>query len=274
MSTPAVHLPGENLDLARMPGHWMLARLGKRVLRPGGIELTRQLLNALEIGPADDVVEFAPGLGETARLALRYRPANYTAIEQDERAAAHVRDLLGAGAGRCLVGSAENSGLPDACASIAYGEAMLTMQGPEQKARIVREAFRILRPGGRFGLHELALAPEEIADATKKEIQHALAETIRVGARPLTRVEWVEVLQSAGFRFMRIATEPMHLLEPHRLVADEGFFRALRFFINVVRTPAARHRVLSMRKVFRRYEANLRAVMLVVVKPPTTDSHV
>jgi hypothetical protein len=27
-----------------MPGHWVLARMGKRVLRPGGLELTRRLL--------------------------------------------------------------------------------------------------------------------------------------------------------------------------------------------------------------------------------------
>ena len=30
--------------LEKMPGHWVLARMGKRVLRPGGLELTRRLL--------------------------------------------------------------------------------------------------------------------------------------------------------------------------------------------------------------------------------------
>ena len=64
-------LPGSDLDVARMPGHWLLARLGKRVLRPGGIGLTEKLLRSLSIGPNDDVVEFAPGLGVTARLILR-----------------------------------------------------------------------------------------------------------------------------------------------------------------------------------------------------------
>ena len=33
--------PGEGLKTEKMPGHWVLARLGKRVLRPGGMELTR-----------------------------------------------------------------------------------------------------------------------------------------------------------------------------------------------------------------------------------------
>ena len=44
-------LPGSKLDVSRMPGHWLLARLGKRVLRPGGSELTRALLDGLAIGP-------------------------------------------------------------------------------------------------------------------------------------------------------------------------------------------------------------------------------
>lgn len=69
-------------------GHWLLARMGKRVLRPGGRELTQRLLARLAITQSDDVVEFAPGLGVTARLTLACRPASYTAVERDRDAAA------------------------------------------------------------------------------------------------------------------------------------------------------------------------------------------
>ena len=47
----------------KMPGHWLLARLGKRVLRPGGLGLTRIMLDRLGIGARDEVVEFAPAWG-------------------------------------------------------------------------------------------------------------------------------------------------------------------------------------------------------------------
>jgi hypothetical protein len=70
-------LPGAGQHLDKMQGHWVLARAGKRVLRPGGIELTRQMLDALAIGPQDRVVEFAPGLGITARMVLRKHPLTY-----------------------------------------------------------------------------------------------------------------------------------------------------------------------------------------------------
>jgi hypothetical protein len=55
--------------------------MGKRVLRPGGLEFTRRLLAELVISPRDDVVEFAPGLGVTARLALAQKPKSYTAVQ-------------------------------------------------------------------------------------------------------------------------------------------------------------------------------------------------
>ena len=50
-------------------GHWLLARLGKRVLRPGGIGLTRTLLSDAEVTDAD-VLELAPGFGRTATEIL------------------------------------------------------------------------------------------------------------------------------------------------------------------------------------------------------------
>lgn len=57
-------------------GHWLLARLGKRVLRPGGAELTRELLNRAEVTDAD-VLELAPGLSRTATEILARRPRSY-----------------------------------------------------------------------------------------------------------------------------------------------------------------------------------------------------
>ena len=62
-------------------------------------------------------------------------------------------------------------------------------------------------------------------------------------------------------------TAPMHLLEPARLVRDEGLFRALKFAFNVATHSAARQRVLQMRRVFRKYGRNLTAVAMVAFKP-------
>ena len=69
-------------------GHWALAKMGKKVLRPGGKELTNKMINKLGITTSDEVVEFAPGLGFTANIALNHRPKTYTGVELDKKAAA------------------------------------------------------------------------------------------------------------------------------------------------------------------------------------------
>ena len=257
---------GEELDTTKMPGHWLLARLGKRVLRPGGRELTRQMLDGLDIQSSDNVVEFAPGLGFTAQLTLNQKPASYTAVERDETAASVVRRYLTGSSQNCLIGRAEETGLPDATASVVYGEAMLTMQTPNKKQQIVQEASRLIKPTGRYGIHELCLVPEDLDENTKQEIQKALTDAIHVGARPLTASEWRALLEAEGFTIHAEATAPMHLLEPNRLIQDEGFWGALRFVGNVLRNKEAQHRVKTMRQVFRTYEENLAAIMLVGVK--------
>ena len=176
--TEPTSVPGARLEYSRMPGHWLLARMGKRVLRPGGLELTRHMLYGLSIRESDDVVELAPGLGVTARAALEREPRSYIGIERDEDAAGHVRRYLVGENRRCVVGRAEETGLPDASATVVYGEAMLTMQTAAQKAAIVGEAARVLRAGGRYGIHELSLEPDDLDDAVKSEIQQALSDAI------------------------------------------------------------------------------------------------
>ncbi|MHC4067307.1 MAG: class I SAM-dependent methyltransferase [Planctomycetota bacterium] len=259
-------LPGDNLDMDKMPGHWALAQIGKRVLRPGGLELTRRMLSALAIGPTDHVVEFAPGLGITAKMALAVRPASYTAVERDRAAAAEVSSYLSGPDQRCVVGTAERSGLEDACATVVYGEAMLTMQPLKQKREIVSEAARLLKPGGRYAIHEISLIPEDIPPAAVAEIENNLAQSIRAGVRPLRKSEWHDLLASAGLVPQDESSNDFSLLEPKRLVQDEGIRGALRIGWNVLRNGAARRRVLAMRHAIGKHAEHMRAIMLFAVK--------
>lgn len=266
MTRTQTPMPGDELKAEKMPGHWLLARLGKRVLRPGGRQMTVQMIEALNIGASDAVIEFAPGLGETARLTLGRKPVSYTAVERDKDAAALVQKFLQRPEQRCVVGLAEETRLPDASATVVYGEAMLSMQTPQQKSRIVREAHRLLKPGGRYGIHELCLIPDDLAESTKLEIHNDLSNAIHHGTRPLTIAEWQGVLEAEGFSVETKAQAPMHLLEPWRLIQDEGMFGAMRFAFNLLCNREARRRVLGMRRVFRRNRDHLAAVVFVAQK--------
>jgi hypothetical protein len=258
--------PGEGLKTQRMPGHWVLARLGKRVLRPGGMQLTRKLLHALRIQRSDDVVEFAPGMGVTAKITLSLQPASFTAVERDEAAAKIVSSYLSGERQRCVVGSASDTGLPDNSASVVYGEAMLTMQTEQAKREIVQEAYRLLKTGGRYGIHEMCLVLETIDEDARRETEKNLTGVVHHGVRPLTIAEWKTLLQSEGFTVESVETAPMGLLEPGRLIRDEGFAGASRFVWNLLRDKQARQRVLEMRSVFRRNRKQIGAVAITAVK--------
>lgn len=283
MTNSPAETTGTAPDLDKLPGHWLLARMGKRVLRPGGRELTDAMLAGLAVGADDDVVELAPGLGATTELVLDRRPKTYTGVEREAEAAARVGSILDDVASTtqgiadhrwlCLVGSANTTGVDDGAASIVFGEAFLTMQTGENKQQIVEEAFRVLRPGGRYGLHELCLRPDALGEEEQGEVRGELSRAIHVGARPLTVADWRTLLEQAGFEIRDETTAAMKLLEPRRLLDDEGLARTLKIVFNVVRTPAARARVRAMRAAFRRNADHLGAVVLVATKPaePAAD---
>jgi hypothetical protein len=252
--------------MQKMPGHWVLARLGKRVLRPGGMQLTRTMLAALEIKSTDDVLEFAPGMGITAQLTLKLDPKSYTAVERDESAAKIVSGYLKGERQGCVVGSASDTGLPAQCATVVYGEAMLTMQTEEMKRSIVREACRLLQTGGRYGIHEMCLMSDHLDEKTKTATERALTGVVHHGVRPLAVSEWRSLLELEGFEVRSVDLAPMSLLEPGRLVRDEGFAGALRFVWNLLRDSEARQRVLEMRSVFRRQRKQLGAVAITGIK--------
>jgi SAM-dependent methyltransferase len=257
---------GGDLSVEKMPAHWLMARLGKRVLRPGGMETTRWLLDQLRIGGTDDVVEFAPGLGVTAKKILARKPRSYTGVERDEAAAAFATKAI-AEAGfpdsRILWGDASSVELPDGSATVVIGEAMLSMQPAEKKHLIFAEAHRLLRPGGRYAIHELAVAPDDVDRERLEEIQRDLSKTIHVGVRIGTVAEWKALLGEVGFAIDAETTAPMRLLEPDRMLRDEGAWRMLRFLYNLLLTPGAAARLKSVRAVFRKHREHLRAVALV-----------
>ncbi|MCB0970296.1 MAG: class I SAM-dependent methyltransferase [Acidimicrobiales bacterium] len=260
MTSPATI--GGTVPTDRMAGHWLLARMGKRILRPGGRELTGRLLGALEIGPGDDVIEIAPGLGSTTAAVLAANPATYVGIDRDPAAADRTSALLDGPHRTIVEASAASTGLADASADVVFGEAYLTMQPDTQKRRIVEQLARLVRPGGRVGLHEVAFT-EDATDTVRAQVIDELTGSIRVNVTPLPASGWEQLLTDAGLTVRWRAGSPLHLLEPRRLVADEGLVGAARFAGNVARDRDARRRVRAMRSAMRGASAHLRAYALV-----------
>ncbi|GAB79215.1 Methyltransferase domain-containing protein [Austwickia chelonae] len=255
-----------------MQGHWLLAHLGKKVLRPGGLGLTRQLLHAAAPTTTDHIVEFGPGVGKTATILLAAKPASYVAVDPNPQGQEALRKILDRHPrARLQISDAAHSELPDGCADLVVGEAMLSMQNEKEKDAIVSEAVRLLAPGGRYAVHELLREiPADTDPPTSgpgDPVSKEISRTIKVGARPLTVAGWHELLTRHGLEITWTGQAPMRLLEPSRIVADEGVLGASRFLINLARNKPARERVQAMRASFRAHADSLGAIAVVARKP-------
>jgi SAM-dependent methyltransferase len=237
--------------------------------------MTTALLGEASLAGAD-VVEFAPGLGRTAGQILAAGPASYVGVDQDPDAVRRVNAIV-EGRGECKLADAAATGLPDESADVVVGEAMLTMQTDRGKAAILAEAVRLLRPGGRYAIHELSLRPDDIDPEVAVAIRRELAKTIKVNARPLSVAEWRALLGQAGLVIGSVRTAEMRLLSLRRNLVDEGPLGLARIVSNLVRQPDARRRVLQMRRTFSAHRDALAAVAIVARKPttdkPTTEEN-
>ncbi len=267
MNTPvdADELPFATRKAEDTPGHWLLARLGKKVLRPGGRHLTEKLVAAVPAA-GKDVVEIAPGIGLTAKLLVDQEPNSYTGIEDDPNAAHITAGVVGE-RGKVINTNAKETSLESESKDLALGEAMLTMQGDNAKDEIVTEVARILRPGGSYAIHELALVPDEINEKIATDLRRDLARSIKVNARPLTIGEWKDLMTRHGLEVQTVMTAPMSLLKVHRVIADEGILGTLKIGLNFLRDKDARKRVIIMWKTFHKHRHSMKAVALVATKP-------
>jgi hypothetical protein len=245
-----------------MPAHWMLARLGKKVMRPGGLKPSLHMLDALKITADDDVVDMWPGLGVTTQRTLDALPRSYTAIERGRAEDARVRRILNGQSQRSIIAPPYKTGLQDDAASVVYGEALLTLEPAKRKAATVAEAVRLLRPGGRYGIHELLLTPNSLPEAAKDEIENVLTKVLHVLARPLTADEWRRLLEEHGFEVEFEETGRLLLLDIPTFISDEGVLGSTVFLGRCLAHPSVIPRITQLWTTFGRYRDSLGAIVM------------
>jgi ubiquinone/menaquinone biosynthesis C-methylase UbiE len=199
----------------------------------------------------------------TAKIVLEQSPCSYCGVDREATVVEQLTRRFVGSSARFVQGEAQKSGLPDSFATVVYGEAMLSMQTAAQKEKIFAEARRLLMSGGRYGIHELCFRPDDISSSLRREIQAELSKEIHVGVQPLSRAEWIALYEQNGMSVSWSAEAPMHLLEPWRMLRDEGLNGGLRVIFNMLTKTELRKRILGMRRLFQKYEKHLAAISIV-----------
>lgn len=184
------------LNFKTAPGDEVLAAAGRKMLRPGGKLATKQLFEWADFLPGETVLELAASFGYTSHALAEGFGVKVVGVEKNPESATRARaNVAAAGlSDRVEIVEGDIFHLDRISQQFDWvlAEAILTMQSPSGKAKIVSGICDRLKPGGKFLYHEL------LAKNRESEIRKALSEMISVNSTPLSESGWIAVYQNAG----------------------------------------------------------------------------
>ncbi len=181
---------------AGVPAEALLASLGCG--NPTALAQLHAGETVLDLGSGGgiDVLLSAKRVGETGKV--------YGLDMTDEMLALANENKRRAGADNVefLKGEIENIPLPENSVDVIISNCVINLSS--DKARVLREAFRVLKPGGRFAVSDVVVRGDVPA-----EVRHNMEMWIGCVAGALEELEYRDLLADAGFR--RVEIEPTRI---------------------------------------------------------------
>ena len=208
-STITSNLYDEN-DAAAIPEHAMLASLGcgnptaLAELKPGEVVLDLGsgggidvLLSARRVGPSGK----AYGLDMTNEMLT---------LARENQRKAGVTNV------EFLKGEIENIPLPDNSVDVIISNCVINLSA--DKDRVLAEAFRVLKPGGRFAVSDVVVRGDSVPDAVRRSME------LWVGciAGALEEGSYREKLAHAGFESIDVDPTRIYGSDDARQFLGEG----------------------------------------------------
>jgi SAM-dependent methyltransferase len=249
---------------------WPLARrMVVGLAQPGGPRLAGRAFDAAGLDDGSRVVELAPGLGLASDAVLARSPRTWTAVEPDPRAADHRRRSRAARGGRPIPGREAPSrprrvveapvaatGLPDGTETVVVVDSLLaTLPDAGARAAVLAEAARLLRPGGRVVIHDLAWGEGATPDARD--------DLAAAGIHPLTAAEARDALEGAGLVVVGTLDGPLDLPGVTHVAREAGPRLGLRVTRGMALDGGLRSAARAGQQALARRAVDLRAVVAV-----------
>ena len=179
-----------------MPEAAVLASLGcgnptaLAELKPGEIVLD------LGSGGGIDVLLSAKRVGPTGKAYGLDMTDEMLALARGNQKKAGVENV------EFLKGEIENIPLPDASVDVIISNCVINLSA--NKDRVISEAFRVLKPGGRFAVSDVVVRGE-----VPPEIRHNVELWVGCIAGAMQEAEYIQKLTQAGF--VDISVEPTRI---------------------------------------------------------------
>jgi SAM-dependent methyltransferase len=172
-----------------------------------------------DLEQGETVLDLGSGAGADALISARRVAPTGKAIGldmTDEMLALARSNAAEAGVGNVefLKGYIEDIPLPDASVDVVISNCVINLSG--DKARVLRETARVLRPGGRFAVSDV-IADPEMDEATRAD----MASWTGCIAGALTRAEFESALVEAGL--VEVEIRETHRVHAH---ASSAIIRA------------------------------------------------
>lgn len=251
------------LNFKTAPAHQVLAAAGKKILRPGGRAATEQLFNWANFQPGETVLELASSFGYSAIALAKRFGVQVVGVEKNPSSVARARENIRAagleGQVEVIEGDIFHLETIPGQFDYVFAEAILSMQSPAGKAKILQGIHHKVKPRGKFLSHELFVRNHE------EEVHRTLSQVIRMNATPLSVENWSKACETAELNVQHYQTGAMGLLNPVQLLRDEGVVDTARIVWNVLTKAPIRERVLQMRHAFKQHQQDLGYIALCAV---------
>jgi SAM-dependent methyltransferase len=195
---------------SQIPQEALLASLGcgnptaLAQLNPGEIVLD------LGSGGGIDVLLSAKRVGPTGKAYGLDMTDEMLALARENQRKAVVQNV------EFLKGEIENIPLPDNSVDVIISNCVINLSA--DKDRVLREAFRVLKPGGRFAVSDVVVRGE-----VPDEVRRSMELWVGCIAGALEEMEYVKKLARAGFDAIDVEPTRVYAVEDARqFLASEG----------------------------------------------------
>jgi ubiquinone/menaquinone biosynthesis C-methylase UbiE len=240
----------EKCDIFDFMAHFV----GMSVLHPGGFAATQKLAEACKINCNSKVIDIACGKGTSAIYLAEKYGCSVEGVEISEQLVDEARkNAQQKGLNNLVkfqVGDAVKLPFSDNQFDIAVSQAMLVLI--EDQKKVIQEAMRIVKPGGRAGWLELSWQKEpsqEFFDIVANKICAYCMLNVK------TYEGWQGLFSEAGAKQLdtiKFANNPKGGLRS--MFTDEGVLNFLKIMFKYVSNSQIRKRMQLLNKFFQAYD--------------------